>query len=257
MKIVWAIISIIATSIGFLAVFVSDVIGMPSGMEIPEDIQIWGLSLFMFGVGLPTILNQVEKFLVSKIHLVHYGIQPDKALNVRVSQKKLFRNKEEIVRVEFPAFYLELQNKPMGNRSIEGVMPYFFWFDESGKLVARNPGRWWLSNVSTYQDTAVLQTVNLDPNGQTRVLHFARVINGELHAWFRTQDNKEPACPLPEGNYYVRAIFQSNSGSSVKYDFSVKYSSHNIVLKRLKGLNLFWKRTFRGRRFKKIYLGNS
>jgi hypothetical protein len=81
-----------------------------------------------------------------------------------------------------------------------------------------------------------LQTVDLDPNNQTKLLHFARFWNGQLQIWYRTQDNAEPLHTLPEGEYYVELKLLSNSGQKASYGFLVTHFDNKLKLKRITGL---------------------
>jgi hypothetical protein len=232
MRKLFSIISLLSTIFGAIALLGADTLSMLAPETIPVEWQRWGLFLFIIGVGLPTVINQLENFSTSKIHLFRYGIQPDKAIYVPVVEKIMWWKKEYAQRIEFPAFWIEIENLAgWGLKSIEGIFPRISWYDSSGKLINRNNGRWWLSNVSEYTNTALLQTVNLDPNGQTQLLHFARFINGKLHIWHRTQDNKEPFVPLPDGEYFVDIELISNSGQRTICSFSVSCLDNQLQFK--------------------------
>ena len=234
MRKLFSIISILSTLFGAIALLGSDTLSALAPETVPLEWQQWGLFLFIIGVGLPTVITQLENFSTSKIHLFRYGTQPDKAIYLPVVEKILWWKKEYTERIEFPAFWIEIENHPgWGLKSIEGIFPRISWYDFNGKLVNRNNGRWWLSNVSEYTNTALLQTVNLDPNGQTQLLHFARFINGKLHIWHRTQDNKEPLIPLSDGEYFVDIELLANSGQKSVYSFSVSCLDNRLQLKTL------------------------
>lgn len=249
MRKLFSVISILTTIFGAIALLGSEALSMFAPETVPLEWQYWGLFLFIIGVGLPTVITQMENFSTSRINLFRYGIQPDKAIYVPVVEKILWWKTESIQRIEFPAFWIEVENHPgWGLKSIEGIFPRLSWYDSNGNLINRNNGRWWLSNVSEYKNTALLQTVNLDPNGQSQLLHFARFINGKLHIWYRAQDNKEPLVPLKDGQYFVDIELVSNNGQRSTYSFFVSCSNNQLQLKLLTGYQKFKKYLIQKRR---------
>ena len=234
MRKIFSAVSILSTILGSIALLGSDTLSMFAPETVPLEWQYWGLLLFIIGVGLPTIITQFENFSTSRIKLFRYGIQPDKAIYQPVVEKILWWKKETTQKIEFPAFWIEIENNPgWGLRSIEGIFPRITWCDSKGRIIHRNNGRWWLSNVSEYQNTALLQVVDLHPNGQSQTLHFSRFVNGKLHIWFRTQDNKEPLIPLQDGEYFVDIELVSNNGQKSVYSFFVACSENQLQLKKM------------------------
>jgi len=234
-----SVISIIATVLGGISLLGSETLSMFITQSVPSVWQYVGLALFIFGVGLPTIILQFENFSTSKIYLENYGIQPKKGMTFYKIEKVLFWNKKIRTREEFPAYFIEVVNHVgLGLKNIEKVYPQVFWYDNKGSLVDRNNGRWWLSNPPSYQDTAVLQTVDLAPNGQPRLLYFASFINGVIYSWSRSQDNQEQFRPLQKGEYYVEIKMIANSGQKSTFAFLVTQTNNQIFLERLKG----WKK---------------
>lgn len=213
----------------------SQAISMFLEETVPVEWQFWALVLFVVGVTMPLVVSQLEDIFSPKIRLDRWAVEPNKKIFETFSRRILFWQRKYRVLRQFQAAYIEVYNEPkFGNKTIERVIPQIAWMNDSGDLIAKNNGRWWLSHVHAYVDTSELQMVNLWPNGQRRRLHFARHEDGQLYIWHRTYDNKEPMEQMKHDDYEVAIELNSINGRKARFDFLVKSTPIGMSIERLK-----------------------
>jgi len=96
--------------------------------------------------GLPTIWNQVEATLLSRIPLAEYGHARPIVVNVPRVNGIFSVTKKLAQAVIFP-WYISVRNNSWGGaKSILGVMPHIAWYDARGTRMPNynNHGRWWV-----------------------------------------------------------------------------------------------------------------
>ena len=237
MRAILAIASIVLSVLGAFGLIASNLVGMIPNQEVPAIWQFLGLALFLAGVIISLITTQVERIIAPKIILGNWGIEHDKKMFYRYKSRFLvFWDVSKTLERTFKAAYIEVYIKPiLGRLGVERLLADISWFNTDGMVLReRNNGRWWVSNVASYNDTTKLQAVDLEANGLPRRLYFARVLNGELFVWHRTQDNKEPLIFLDPGEYLVQIDLNSNNGAHKTYWFRVLFSGSHFELEKVK-----------------------
>lgn len=124
--------------------------------------------------------------------------------------------------VQNAALFAEFVNNPKhltGSNTAEKVHATIKWINSSGKLYSLNQGRWWYPYPQTYKPLE-LQTVDIEPNNETKKLHLAikRPDCEWCEIWDRTEDGHEVFPPLPEDQYKVEINLK---GRNVDQDFTL------------------------------------
>jgi hypothetical protein len=201
--------------------------GAVSAIDIAIQLSQWGVIkndiILPIGLSVFLVFGAIA-ILRAKIELnnLNNTLPNIEAVSIpKVNDKYLDGMHKDAVGIEFI-------NNPKNaalNCVAEKVYATIGWIDSKKNTEETNHGRWWFAagdNLSPSQK----QTVDIPPNGQSKLLQFAikDPDDDKFKAWFRTRDGKDVERILSKKDYTVIVTLNDNHklSWSFKYEFTFR-----------------------------------
>jgi hypothetical protein len=133
------------------------------------------------------------------------------------------------------AVFIDIWNRNVNSDAVK-VYPTIEWFDENGKKVITNSGRWHIGNPNAILDQISKQTVDIGSNGMSRRLHFATRLPNDpkLYAWCREKDGNDKFEVLSGKEFTVKIRLKSNNRANASFQYIVNDEKGELTIKGLK-----------------------